>query len=210
MRDFLQERLERAVRRASRSDAELYPGDAGVAVPRRRRQAAVLVPILHYSEAPSLLLTRRSDRLPEHPGQIAFPGGSLSPADPDSVAAALREAEEEVALAPECVEVIGRLDPYETITGYRVEPIVGLVTPPVDLRPDPAEVAELFEVPLDFVLDPANHQRHGRDYNGVRREFYAIVYKDRYIWGATAHMLVNLSEVLRGESACETSPEAER
>jgi len=211
MRAFLQDRLHRAVRRKLRSDAELNPPETIAGLARRReRPAAVLVPIIERGEGASLLLTRRSARLPEHPGQISFPGGRLASRDADPVAAALREAEEEVALPADRVAVLGRLDPYETITGYRIEPIVGWVRPPVAFRPDPAEVAEVFEVPLDFVLDPANHERHGREVDGLRREYYAIVYGDRYIWGATAHMLVNLSDVLRGDAVGEDSPEAER
>jgi len=198
MRERLLYCLARAPRRPLRSDRELLVGRAaGLAGRSMRREAAVLVPIVaHPSEPATVLLTRRADGLPEHAGQIAFPGGAIEPRDRHPEAAALRETHEEVGLDPAHIEPLGRLDPYETITGYRIAPVVALVTPPLDIRPDPREVAEVFEVPLDFVIDPANHQCHHHR-AGEGRRFYAIVYKDYYIWGATAHMLVNLSEVLR-------------
>ncbi|MBI3710181.1 MAG: CoA pyrophosphatase [Proteobacteria bacterium] len=158
--------------------------------------AAVLVPIVARAAGPTILLTRRTEHLADHPGQISFPGGRLDPGDADAVAAALRETAEEVGLARERVEIIGRLDTYQTRTGYEVTPIVGVVLPPFTLALDPHEVAEAFEVPLDFVLDKANHERGSRMYQGVERQFWVLPYRDYYIWGATAGMLVNLQEVL--------------
>jgi 8-oxo-dGTP pyrophosphatase MutT (NUDIX family) len=160
------------------------------------RGAAVLVPLIDRAEGMTVLLTRRTETLATHAGQISFPGGCVEPQDADAVAAALREAQEEVGLPPERVAVIGRLDTYVTRTGFEVTPVVGLVEPPVPLAPDPAEVAEVFEAPLAFLIDRANHRRDSRVYNGATRHFYAMPWGDYYIWGATAGMLVNLSDVL--------------
>jgi 8-oxo-dGTP pyrophosphatase MutT (NUDIX family) len=171
------------------SDVRLMP--EGPLVP-----AAVLVLVVMHDDQPTVLLTRRTAHLQAHAGQISFPGGRLESCDLDAVAAALRETREEIGLAAETIELIGRLDTYVTRTSYEVTPVVGLVTPPIALAPDPHEVAEIFEVPLSFVLDPRNRERRAREFNGQRREFWAIAYGDHLIWGATAGMLVNLSEVL--------------
>lgn len=159
--------------------------------------AAVLVPVVQRETELTVLLTRRTDHLADHAGQISFPGGRIEPFDRDPVAAALREAQEEIGLHEAAIEIAGRLDTYQTGTGFEVTPVVGLVSLPVDLSPDPIEVAEVFEVPLAFVLDPANYQRETRYYRGVERRFWVLPYRHYYIWGATAAMLVNLSEVLR-------------
>jgi 8-oxo-dGTP pyrophosphatase MutT (NUDIX family) len=146
----------------------------------------------------SVLLTRRTAHLDHHAGQISFPGGRVEDSDTDAVAAALRETQEEIGLDPSRIEVLGRLESYVTITNFTVVPVVGLVHPPFDLKPDPFEVDEVFEVPFAFVLDPANHQRHFREGpDGSKRYFYALPYGPHYIWGATAAMLVNLAEALR-------------
>ncbi len=160
--------------------------------------AAVLVPVVLHDRGFAVLLTRRTAHLHAHAGQISFPGGRLETADAHEEAAALRETAEEIGLLPDQVEVIGRLDTYVTRTGFEVTPIVGLVSPPIVLRPDPFEVAEVFEVPLDFLIDPRNRERRAREFEGVRREFWAIPYGEYVIWGATAGMVVNLSEVLLG------------
>ena len=179
---------------AVRGDHALVPGGAPTAV--ALTPAAVLVPLVMRPEALTVLLTQRTAHLAAHAGQISFPGGSIEPEDTDSIAAALRETEEEVGLPREYVEVIGRLDTYITSTGFEVTPVVGLVRAPYPSKPDPFEVAEVFEVPLDFIVDPTNHERHSREFKGRMRSFYVVPYRDRYIWGATAGMLVNLAEVL--------------
>jgi 8-oxo-dGTP pyrophosphatase MutT (NUDIX family) len=161
------------------------------------KAAAVLVPIVEHDDQLTVLLTKRTDHLADHAGQISFPGGRIEPEDPDPEYAALREAREEVGLPAEQVQLVGRLDLYRTRTGFEVVPVVGLVRPPLTLTPDPHEVAEVFEVPLAFILDPVNHQLHSRELRGMTRHFYVLPYEDRYIWGATAGMLVNLAQVLR-------------
>jgi len=159
--------------------------------------AAVLVALVERADGLTVLLTRRTDHLHDHAGQVSFPGGRVDPGDADAIATALREAEEEVGL-PRChVAPIGRLDTYITRTGFEVTPVVALVEPPAALNPDPFEVAEVFEVPLDFIVDPANHQRQSRVYAGRERFFYVLPWPHHYIWGATAGMLVNLADVLR-------------
>jgi 8-oxo-dGTP pyrophosphatase MutT (NUDIX family) len=158
--------------------------------------AAVLVPLVERDSGLTILLTRRTDHLYAHAGQISFPGGRVDPGDTDAEAAALRETEEEIGLPRRYIRLVGRLDTYVTRTGYEVEPQVGLITPPCPLELDSFEVAEAFEVPLAFILDPASQERHSRVYQGKERHFYAFPYGDYYIWGATAGMLVNLAEVL--------------
>jgi 8-oxo-dGTP pyrophosphatase MutT (NUDIX family) len=179
-----------------RSDFDLNPElIADLAVMDPPRPAAVLVAIVARAE-PTLLLTQRTEHLPNHAGQIAFPGGKLEPDDTDAVAAALREAEEEIGLSRRLVEPIGFLDSYRSGTGFQITPVVALVEPGFALAPDPAEVADTFEVPLAFVLDPANHQRHSREWRGRSRTFYAMAYGERYIWGVTAGIIKNLHERL--------------
>jgi 8-oxo-dGTP pyrophosphatase MutT (NUDIX family) len=152
--------------------------------------AAVLVPIVLHEAELTVLFTQRTAQLRAHSGQVSFPGGRAEPHDPSPECTALRETEEEIGLARERIEVIGRLGSYCTRTGYCVTPVVGLVRPPLELRPDAREVQEVFEVPLSFLLDPGNHQRHSRVWQGETRWFFAIPFGERYIWGATAGMLV--------------------
>lgn len=160
--------------------------------------AAVLVPLVERAGGLHLILTRRSEHLREHAGQISFPGGRIEPCDPDPVAAALREAEEEIGLGPQSVELLGRLPNYCTGTGFVVEPVVGLVDPAAPLRPEPGEVAEIFEVPLGFILDARNHRRHVIRRQGREYRLWAMPYGDYFIWGATAGMLLELRRQLHG------------
>jgi 8-oxo-dGTP pyrophosphatase MutT (NUDIX family) len=172
-------------------------GDATLQQRQNPRDAAVLVPLVLRDEGLTVLLTRRTDHLTHHPGQISFPGGRTETSDLSPVDTALRETEEEVGLARGHVDIIGALPEYYTGTGYRITPVIGLVAPPFELRPDPSEVAEIFEVPLAFLMDGANHQRLSAELPSGRRSFYAMPYQRFYIWGATAGMLRNLFHLLR-------------
>lgn len=156
------------------------------------RPAAVLVPVMRRDAGLTILLTRRTDHLYDHAGQISFPGGRSEARDESPAATALRETFEEIGLPHSHVEVLGLLPVYSTVTGYRVTPVVGLVSPPPAFSLDAFEVAEAFEVPLTFFLDPGNHQRNTLQYQGHTRHYYAMPYENRYIWGATAGMLMNL------------------
>jgi len=176
-----------------RGDLDLDPTlweRAGVSA---TRPAAVLVPIVDRAQ-PTVLLTQRTAELASHAGQIAFPGGSIDPHDESPVAAALREAKEEVGLPPMLVEPIGYLDLYLTFSGFRILPTVARVKPDFSLTLNPSEVTEAFEVPLDFLMAPGNHQRKTRDWKGITREYYAMPFGERYIWGITAGILRNLYE----------------
>ena len=176
------------------------PGDEGAArVPSAAAPtpAAVLVGLVDRAAGPALLLTQRTEHLRDHAGQICFPGGRIEPDDASAAAAALREAEEEIGLDPARVSILGKLPPYQTVTGFRISPVVGWISPPFELRPDPFEVAEAFEVPLHFVLDPENHRRQSYRRGPVTRGYYVLPYQGRFIWGATAGILVNLARVLR-------------
>ncbi len=143
-----------------------------------------------------MLLTLRTEHLRDHPGQISFPGGRVEKEDVSPEHTALREAQEEIGLSPGHVEIIGFLPEYRTVTGYRITPVVAFLTPPFELRPDPSEVAEVFEVPLSFLMNPANHQRHAREHQGVMRHFFAMPYGRHFIWGATAGIIVTLERAL--------------
>lgn len=157
--------------------------------------AAVLFPIVRRDQ-PTVLLTQRTAHLKDHPGQISFPGGRREASDPSPAETALREAAEEIGLSAEHVEIVGYLPEYLTSTGFRVTPVVAVVTPPFDLRLDTFEVAEVFEVPLSFLLDPVNHQQHSLHYRGKLRHYYAMPYGRHFIWGATAGMIVSLYRAL--------------
>jgi len=152
--------------------------------------AAVLVPIVERGDGLTVLLTKRTDHLHDHAGQISFPGGRVEATDKDAVDTALRETEEEIGIPRSMIEVVGELEPYRTGTGFRISPIVGFVDPDYTLEIDEFEVAEVFEVPLDFVFDPANHERRSAVFKDVERHYYVLPYEDRNIWGATAGMLV--------------------
>lgn len=181
----------------ARGDLDLNPTlweRAGVSA---TKPAAVLIPVIDRAE-PTVLLTLRTSELASHAGQVAFPGGKIDPADVSPAAAALREATEEVGLTPTLVEPIGYLDLYLTLSGFRILPTLARVKPDFALILNPREVVETFEVPLDFLMTPDNHQRKTREWNGMAREFYAIPFGNRYIWGITAGILRNLYERVYG------------
>jgi len=158
--------------------------------------AAVLFPIVLRENCPTVLLTQRTEHLRDHAGQVSFPGGRAESVDLSPAHTALREAEEEIGLAAGHVEVVGILPDYMTVTGYRITPVVAFLTPPFSLRPDPSEVAEVFEVPLAFLMNPANHQRRSREVEGETRHFFAMPYGRHFIWGATAGIIVSLARAL--------------
>jgi 8-oxo-dGTP pyrophosphatase MutT (NUDIX family) len=186
----------RSGRALGRSDWDLDPElAADLAVMETPTPAAVLVPIVLRDE-PSVLLTQRTSTLAKHAGQIAFPGGRRDPGDVDAVATALREADEEIGLRREHITPIGFLDGYRTGTGFHITPVVATVTPGFALTLQPVEVEAAFEVPLSFLMDPAHHQKHNREWRGRTRQFWAMPYGERYIWGATAGMLRNLFDRL--------------
>ena len=161
--------------------------------------AAVLVPLIHRAEGVHVLLTQRTAHLYDHPNQISFPGGRVEGGDTGRTETALREAEEEIGLARERVEIIGTLPDYEIPSGFRITPVVGWIEPPFELKLDPFEVSDAFEVPLSFMFDPANHQRRSYQFNGRHRDYLAMPYRGRYIWGATAGMLYSLYRQLAGD-----------
>lgn len=172
-------------------DRDLLPDAPAAPMP-----AAVLVAVTDRAE-PGLILTQRTDTLRRHAGQVAFPGGRIDPGDDGPIAAALREAQEEIGLDPSAVEIVGRADLYRTVTGFEVQPVLGVIPPNLAFTPEPGEVAAVFEVPLAFVLDPANHVEATVEWQGRDRTYYEIGWNDRRIWGATAAMLVNLSRRLK-------------
>lgn len=161
------------------------------------KPAAVLVPVTDRAD-PGVILTQRTDTMRRHAGQVAFPGGRIDPDDDGPIAAALREAEEEIDLPRGRVHVIGTTDVYRTVTGFDVTPVIGVVPPDLVLTPSAAEVADVFEVPLAWLFDVANHKRVSRMWEGRERHYYEMMWQERRIWGATAAMIVNLSVRLRG------------
>jgi 8-oxo-dGTP pyrophosphatase MutT (NUDIX family) len=191
------ETLRGALERGHRGRPELLAGDVleGEALSEGMTPAAVLVAIVERAE-PGVLLTVRPDTMRKHPGQISFPGGRVDPGDVDAVAAALREAEEEIGLPPARVEVVGIADRYVTVTGFEVTPVVGIVPPDLPLNPHPGEVAALFEAPLHYLLDPAHQRERSAMWRGRERHYYEIEWEGRRIWGATAAMIVNLTRRL--------------
>lgn len=160
--------------------------------------AAVLVPLVVRPHGLQVLLTQRTDHLHDHAGQVSFPGGRREHTDADSIETALRETREEIGLVEDFIEVVGLLDDYETGTGFRVTPVVSFVSEGFTLDLDTFEVAEAFEVPLDYLFDPVNQQTRSRDFKGRRRTYYVFEYRDRMIWGATAGMLMNLYRRVTG------------
>ncbi len=159
-------------------------------------EAAVLVPLVNRAAGVQVLLTQRTAHLRDHGGQVSFPGGRVEPEDADREATALREMNEEIGLASDCVTLLGRLPGYEIPSGFRITPVVGWIEPPFTLVPDVFEVADIFEAPLDYFLDLANYQRREYHFRGRHRHYLAIPYDGRYIWGATAGMLYSLCRMM--------------
>ncbi len=190
-----------------RSDFDLNPEHRARALGiHDQRPAAVLCGLIRRPTGLNVILTLRAAHLSKHAGQVAFPGGKIDDQDASPVAAALREAHEEVGLLPNQADVIGTLDDYLTSTGYRVTPVVAEVDPDWLAVPDPGEVDRVFEPPLDFLMNPANRHRHHHDRNGYRRHYYAMPWKGHYIWGATAGMLKGLSDRLEAVGARALGP----
>jgi 8-oxo-dGTP pyrophosphatase MutT (NUDIX family) len=183
----LKERLKRTP-----ASFSVYGDDGTDSQSATATAAAVLVPIVDHPSGLTVIFTQRTSHLKAHSGQVSFPGGRAEPEDPTPEFTALREAQEEIGLPMGRVEVLARLPEYHTRTGFRVTPVVGLLTPPVALTPDPREVEEVFEVPLAFLLDPNNHRRETRELQGRTVAYYVMRFEKRTIWGATAGMLVNL------------------
>jgi 8-oxo-dGTP pyrophosphatase MutT (NUDIX family) len=181
---------------ATADESVPFRNDMRAAVSEPGTAAAVLIAITDRAE-PGLILTMRPETMRRHPGQIAFPGGRVDPEDVDEIAAALREADEEIALPPSAVEIVGTLGRYRTITGFEILPVLGVIAPDLVLVPHAAEVAAVFEVPLAFVLDTANHVENHATLGGVERTYLEIIWGERRIWGATAAMLANLAVRLR-------------
>ncbi len=187
--------LRERLRRQTPPALSVY-GDDGAGRGAAATAAAVLVPIVAHPAELTVLFTQRTSQLRSHSGQVSFPGGRAEPEDASPELTALREAEEEIGLPAECVEIVARLPDYLTRTGFRVTPVVGLLTPPLELAPDRREVEEVFEVPLAFLLDARNHLRETRELRGETVGYYVMQYGKRRIWGATAGMLVNLYRML--------------
>ena len=193
----------------TRTDYDLNPAFKPKAAPQLK-QAAVLVGLTRSRTGLSVVLTTRTQDMPTHAGQISFPGGKLQASDTGPEAAALRESQEEVGLPPEAVTLFGRSPTYQTVTGYFVTPVVGLIDGVFEPRPDPREVADVFTTPISFLMNPANHERHERTWNGLSRAYYAMPYEGRYIWGATAGMLKALYERLYTDGEGQSDQGGER
>ena len=177
-------------------DTQLNPDwDLG-ADPANEKQASVLIPIVDRNPEPSILLTKRTEHLASHPGQISFPGGGREAGDRDDLATALREAKEEVGIESDLIEIIGQLDTYRTVTDFAISPFVGVVQADFELNIDQCEVEAVFELPLTYLLDQRHHKIESRFWKGRQRFFYAMPYEGYYIWGATAAMLINLYSTL--------------
>lgn len=196
---LMEERLdhpERPLTMPARGDGDLndLPSPTG----RTLNQAAVLAPLILHDGPPRFLFTVRAEHLTKHAGQISFPGGRREPGE-TLWEAALRETREEIGITPDHVEILGCFDPYETVTAFQVTPFVGLLRPGYTVTPDHQEVSDVFETPFEFLMDSANHERHQREFRGQMRRFWAMPWKERYIWGATAGMLRALHDRLFGD-----------
>ena len=175
----------------------VWPAPPAAEGEKKLRSAAVLVPLINYDRGMKVLLTQRTETMPDHAGQIAFPGGGQRKGEISPEQTALRETQEEIGLVASQIKILGRMNARDTGTGYRVMPIIGIIAPPLSLTPDPSEVAKVFEVPLDFIIDPVNHRLETRSESGRSREYYVLPYNEYYIWGLTARILVELGKILR-------------
>jgi 8-oxo-dGTP pyrophosphatase MutT (NUDIX family) len=188
--------LRRRLAESSAPEFSVFGDDGTEGREAASTAAAVLIPVVAHPEGLTVLFTQRTTHLKSHAGQVSFPGGRVEPGDASAEFTALREAAEEIGLAAERVEILGRLPDYRTRTGFRVSPVVGAVRPPLELAPDPREVEAVFEVPLAFLLDERNRERRTREFQGLSVGFYVYEYQGHVIWGATAGMLVNLHKML--------------
>lgn len=188
--------LRRRLTRRGAPEFAVFGDDGAEGREAAATPAAVLIPLIAHPQELTVLFTQRTTHLKSHSGQVSFPGGRVEAEDANAEFTALRETQEEIGLAAARVEIIGRLPDYRTRTGYRISPVVGLVTPPLELKPDPREVEAIFEVPLEFLLDPRNRQRRTREFQGQTVGFYVFEHGGRTIWGATAGMLVNLYKMI--------------
>ncbi len=201
---FSADEFRARVARIRRDDGEFYgdhalnPGFRDAIVRAGLRDAAVLVPVVDHGAEASVILTKRTEALRSHSGQVAFPGGRIDPEDASAEAAALREADEEIGLSPDFVDVIGRLPDYYTGSGYRIAPVLGIVRPGFSLTINPDEVDDAFEVPLSFLMDASNHRQESRMWQNVERHFYTMPYGEKYIWGVTAGIIRALHDRLYG------------
>ena len=196
----LRNRLLRAIAARGRASSDFDLNKDGRPTGGDLRDAAVMVPIVLERSEPQLILTMRSSALKHHPGQISFPGGKVDEGDSGIEEAALREAEEEIALRAEQAEILGILAPHETVTGFKVTPVVALIEPSFVPKPDPSEVAEVFEAPLAHFMDPANYLIESRRWRGQRRYFFTVPWGPYYGWGATARMLRALADRMDGKN----------
>ncbi|MEX0345515.1 MAG: CoA pyrophosphatase [Rhizobiaceae bacterium] len=177
-------------------DHALNPDLRDLILDRKLRDAAVLIAVVERNGVPSVILTQRTEQLRSHSGQVAFPGGRVDATDLSAEAAALRETHEEIGLAPEAFEVVGRMPDYASGSGYRISPVLAVADPSADMRINPAEVADAFEVPLEFLMDPRNHKTESRIWQGRERYFWVMPFGERYIWGVTAGIIRTLYERL--------------
>jgi len=198
LRTYLQRALEGEGRPSS--DYDLNP-ELVLPEGRKLRDAAVLIPIVEREGSAGLVLTKRASHLQHHPGQVAFPGGKVDQGDADCVAAALREAEEEIGLRADAVEVLGSLPSHETVTGFQVTPVLSIIQPGFEPVPEEGEVAEVFEVPLAHVMNRSNYSIQYRRWLGERRYFFTVPFGPYYIWGATARMLRSLADRMADDAA---------
>ena len=177
-------------------DHSFNPGHPRVTGPRTLRDAAVLIPVVDHGDEATVILTKRAEKLASHSGQVAFPGGRIDPSDVSPEAAALREAEEEIGLDPDHIEIVGRMPDYVSGSGYRIAPVLSIVRPGFTLSINEHEVDEAFEVPLRFLMDPANHAQNSREFNERVWVFYDMPYGGQRIWGVTAGIIRTLYERL--------------